>query len=144
MPGRIFAGYTVSHRRENTQIGNLLSSHLSNKEGEEEEHSRHFLSRCCWSVPKLCPTLWEPVNCSTPDFPVLHYLPEFAETHVYWVRDAIQPSHPLSPTSPLAFNLSQHQGLFQWVGAFHHVAKVYIGASGSASVLPMNIQVNFL
>ena len=60
---------------------------------------------------------------SMPGFPVLHYLPEFAQTHVHWVSDAIQPSHPQSPPSPLALNLSQHQGLFQWVGSLHQVAK---------------------
>ena len=63
------------------------------------------------------------MDCNTPGFPVLHYLPEFAQTHVHWVSDAIRPSHPLSPSSP-AFNLSQHQGLFQWVGSLHQVAKV--------------------
>ena len=57
-----------------------------------------------------------------------------------WVDDAIQLSHPLLPPSPPAFNLSQHQGLFQWVGSFHQVVKVFIGASASALVLPMNIQ----
>ena len=56
--------------------------------------------------------------------PVLYHLQEFAQTHVYWVSDAIQPSHPLSPTSPLALNLSQYQSLFQWVGSLHQVAKV--------------------
>ena len=68
---------------------------------------------CCCSVAKLCMTLHDPMDCSMPGFPVLHYLSEFAQTHVHWVCDAIQPSHPLSP-SPPAFNLSQHQGLFQW------------------------------
>ena len=57
-------------------------------------------------------------------FPVLHHRPEFAQTHVNWVSDAIQPSHPLSSPSPPALNLSQHQGLFQWVGSSHQVAKV--------------------
>ena len=57
--------------------------------------------------------LCDPTDCSMPGFPVLHCLPEFAQTHVHQVDDAIQPSHPLSPASPLAFNLSQHQGLFQ-------------------------------
>ena len=61
---------------------------------------------------------------STPGFPVLHHLPEFAQTHVHWVSDVIQPSHPLSPPSPPAFNLSQHQGLFQWVCSSHQMAKV--------------------
>ena len=61
---------------------------------------------------------------SMPGFPVHHWLPELAQTHVHWVGDAIQPSHPLSSPSPPAFNLSQHQGLFQWVGSSHQVAKV--------------------
>ena len=65
----------------------------------------------CCSVTKLCLTLSHPMNCSTPDFPVFHYLQEFAQTHVHWVDDAIQPSHPLSPSSPLVLSLSQHQGL---------------------------------
>ena len=69
-------------------------------------------------------TLWDPMDCSTPGFAVLHYLMEFAQTHVHWINDAIQPSHPLSPPSPPALNLSQHQGLFQWVGSSHQVAKV--------------------
>ena len=69
----------------------------------------------CSSVTNLCLTLCYPMNCSTPGFPVLHYLPEFAQTYVCWISDAIHPSHPLSPTSPLAHSLSQHQGLFHWV-----------------------------
>ena len=77
----------------------------------------------------------DPMDCNTPYFPVLHYLPEFSQTHVYWVGDAIQLSHPLLSLSPPTFNLSQHQGLFQWV-SLHQVAKV----SASASVLPMNTQ----
>ena len=60
---------------------------------------------CCCSVTKSCPTLCDPMDCSMPGFPVLHHLPEFDQTHVYWVSDAIQPSHPLSPRSPLALNL---------------------------------------
>ena len=63
------------------------------------------------------------MQCSLPGLPVLHYLPECAQTHIRWVSDAIQPSHPLSPPSP-AFNLAQHQGLFQWVNSSHQVAKV--------------------
>ena len=61
------------------------------------------------------------VDCSIPGFSVLHYLPEFAQTHVHWVGDVIQPSHPLSPPSPPDFNLSQHQDLYQWVGFLHQV-----------------------
>ena len=63
------------------------------------------------------------MDCSTPGFPVLHHLPEFAQTHVHWITDAIQPSHSLLPPSPPVLNLSQHQGLFQWVGSSHQVAK---------------------
>ena len=76
------------------------------------------------SVAQLCPTLCDPMDCSTPGLPVHHQLPEFTQTHVHWVGDAIQPSHPLSSPSPPAFNLSQHQGLFQGVGSSHQLARV--------------------
>ena len=79
---------------------------------------------CCCSVTQLCPTLCHPMDCSTTGFPVLHCCPEFAKIHIHWVGDAIQPSHPLFPPSPPPFNLSQHQGLFQWVGYSQQVAKV--------------------
>ena len=72
------------------------------------EHSVQFSS-----VAQLCPTLCDPINCSTPGFPVHHQLPKLAQIHVHRVGDAIQPSHSLSPPSPPAFNLSQHQGLSQ-------------------------------
>ena len=78
----------------------------------------------CCSITQSCPTLWDPMNSNTPGFPVLHHLLEFAQTHVRWVGDAIQPSHPLSSPSPPAFNPSQHQGLFQWVGSLHQMAKI--------------------
>ena len=64
------------------------------------------------------------MNCSTPGFPVHYQLPEFTQTHVHRVRDAIQPSHPLSSPSPLTFNLSQPQGLFKWVSSSHQVSKI--------------------
>ena len=70
------------------------------------------------SVVQLCLTLCSPMDCSTSGFPVHHQLPELAQTHVHQVGDAIQPSCPLSSPSP-AFNLSQHQGLFQWVSSLH-------------------------
>ena len=76
------------------------------------------------SVAQSCPTLCDPMNCSTPGLPVHHQLPEPTQTHVHWVSDAIQPSHPLSSPSPLAPNPSQHQSLFQWVNTLHEVAKV--------------------
>ena len=110
--------------------------------------STAYLSRCCggfhlifdvillraWedlrvavqfsSVTQSCPTLCDPVNCSTPGLPVHHQLPEFTQTHVHRVGDAIQPSHALSSPSPPAPNPSQPQGLFQWVNSLHQVAKV--------------------
>jgi len=67
------------------------------------------------SVTQSCPTLCDPMDCSTPGFPVLHQLPGLAQTHVHRVGDAIQQSHPLLCPSPPTFNLSHHQGLFQWV-----------------------------
>ena len=76
------------------------------------------------SVAQSCPTLCDPMDCSMPGFPVHHQLLEFTQTHVHWVGDAIQPSHPLSSPSPPAFNLSQHQGLLKWISSLHQVAKV--------------------
>ena len=67
------------------------------------------------SVTQLCPTLYDPMNCSTTGLPAHRHLPEFTQTHVHQVSDAIQPSHPLSSPSPPAPNPSQHQSLFQWV-----------------------------
>ena len=76
------------------------------------------------SVAQSCPTLCDPMNHSTPGLPVHHHLPEFTQTHVHQVCDAIQPSHPGLFPSPPAPNLSQHQSLFQWVNSSHEVAKV--------------------
>ena len=76
------------------------------------------------SVAQSCPTLCDPMDCSRPGLPVHHQLLEFTQTHVHWVGDAIQPSHPLSSPSPPAPNLSQHQCLFKWVSSLHQVAKV--------------------
>ena len=79
------------------------------------------------SVQSLsCIWLCDPMNCSTPGLPVHHQLPEFTQTHVHQVSDAIQPSRPLSSPSPLAPNPSQYQGLFQWVSSLHEVAKVLV------------------
>ena len=102
---------------------------------------------CCCLVTKSCLALCDCslcMDCSTPSFPVLHWLPEFAQTHVHWVSDAIQSSHLLSPLS-LVLNLSQHQSLFQWVSSFHQVAEMLesVGTSASTSVLPMSIQGRF-
>ena len=76
------------------------------------------------SVAQSCPTLCDPMSCSTPGLPVHYQLPEPTQTHVHRVGDAIQPSHPLSSPSPPALSLSQHQGLFKWVSSLHQVAKV--------------------
>ena len=76
------------------------------------------------SVAQSCPTVCNPINLSKPVLPVHRQLPKFTQTHVHWVSDAIQPSHPLSSPSPSALNLSQHQGLFQLVSSSQHVAKI--------------------
>ena len=88
------------------------------------------------SVAQSCPTLCDLMDFSTWGFPVHHQLPKSTQTHVHCVSDAIQPSHPLSSPSPHAFNISQHQGLFQWVSSLYQVAKTL----ESASVLPVNTQ----
>ena len=87
------------------------------------------------SVAQSCPTLWDPMDCSTPGLPVLHQLLDLAQTHVHRVGDAIQPSHPLSSRSPPALNLSQHQGLSQWVSSLHQWLKCW---SFSFSISPSN------
>ena len=76
------------------------------------------------SVARCCLTLWDPMDCSTPGLPVHQQPSEFTQTHVHWVGDTIQPSHPLSSPSPPTFNLSQHQGLFKWVSSSYQVAEV--------------------
>ena len=91
------------------------------------------------SVTQLCPPLFDPMDFSPPGFPVLHHLLKFAQTHVDWVSDAVKLSHPLLPPSPPAFNLSPNQGSFPMSQLFMSGDQI-IGASASASVLPMNIQ----
>ena len=93
-----------------------------------------YANDCCCSVTQLCHTFCNPMNNSMPVFPILHYLPEFTQTHIHRVGEAIQSSQPLLSPSPPAFNLSQHQGLYQRISSSHQ------GASASESVLPMNIQ----
>ena len=90
------------------------------------------------SVTHSCSILCDPMNCSTPGFPVHHHFPKLAQTHVHWVSDAIKPSHPPLPPSPPAFNLFQHQGLSQQVSSFAPGGQS-IGVSASASVLPMSV-----
>ena len=97
------------------------------------EHSRVFPFN---SVTQSCPTLCDPMDCSTAGFFIHHQLLELAQTHVHWVSDDIHSSHSLSSPSPPAFNLAQYQGLFQWVSSLHQVAKVL----ELPWVLPVNIQ----
>ena len=92
-----------------------------------DHHSRssnHFFTYKLCSFAQACPALCNPMDWNMPGFPVLHYLLEFAQIHVYWVSDAIQSSCHLSSPSPPAFNVSQYHSLFQWVGSSHHMARV--------------------
>ena len=108
-------------------------------EGFISEKIYHHQSVQFSSVTQSWPTLCDPMNRSTPGLPVHHQLPEFTQTYVHRVSDAIQPSHPLSSPSPPAHNPSQHQGLFQWVSSLHEVAKV-LEFQNLSIVLPMNTQ----
>ena len=83
-----------------------------------------FTPDCYCSVIKLCPTLCDLMDCSTPGFSVPHHLLELAQVHVHCISNAIQPPHALTPSSPSALYLSQHQGLFQWVGCLHQMTKI--------------------
>ena len=116
-------------------LGSLLQHvHLINENSLQTQ--QYWVNKFTWriesyinsvqfsSVAQLCPTLCDPMNRSTPGLPVHHQLPEFTQTHVHWVSDTIQPSHPLSSPSPPAPNPSQHQGLFKWVNSSHEVAKI--------------------
>ena len=86
--------------------------------------SEHKPKWCCCSVSQLCPTLWDHMDCSRPGLPVPHHLLEFAQVHVHCVSDAVQPSHPLTPSSPSALKLSQNQGLIQWVVCSYQMTKI--------------------
>ena len=129
-------------RIENTYRASLVAQwwkiHLSMRETQVQSlvwedltcrRATKLMHHNCWpctlsSVAQSCPILCDPLDCSMPGLPVHHQLLEFTQTHVHWVGDAMQPSHPLSSPSAPAFNLSQHQGLFQWVSSSHQVAKV--------------------
>ena len=129
----LFQGHLPSIKIVNTNpldltlplLGILL--HKSTKIHIRTPHSiiskSKILGSCLSSVAQSCPTLCDPMDCSTPGLPVHHQLLKLAQTHVHRVSDAIQPSHPLLSSSPPAFNLSQHQGFFQWVSSSHQVAK---------------------
>ena len=94
---------------------------------------------CFTLVTQSCPTFCNPMDCSTPSLPVHQQLLESTQTHVHWVSDAMQPSHPLSSPSLPALNLSQHQGIFKWVSSLQQVAKV-LEFQLQPPVLPMNTQ----
>ena len=104
---------TTDHRRCFYRHCNLVT---------ETKHT-HNVTNLVSSVAPLCPTLCNPMDWSTPVFPVHHKLPQLAQTHVHWVSDATQPSHPLPTPSPPIFSVSQHQGLFKRVSSSHQVAE---------------------
>ena len=122
---------------EQHQTTKFLYGKRNNQQIEKNLHLIQQFSVQFSSVPRLCLTLYDPMDCSMPGFAVHYQLPELTQTHVHRVGDAIQPSHPLSSPSPPAFNLSQHQGLFQRVSSSHQGQS--IGVSASVSVLTMNI-----
>ena len=105
-----------------SKLGKLSSGHSFHSNPKERQCQRLFKFSsvqsfsCVWSS--------DPMDCSMPGFPVHHQIPEFTQTHVHWVDDAIQPFHPLSSPSDPTFKLSQYQGLFKWLSSSHQVAKV--------------------
>ena len=111
--------------KDTLQFENIFTIHTTVK-GYYQEHKKNFFISSVQfsSVAESCLTLCDPMDCSMPGFPVHHQLPQFTQTHVHQVGDAIQPSHPLSSPSPPTFNLFHHQGLFQGVSSSHQVAKV--------------------
>ena len=125
-----------SHKESSSQSISICARSPSPSSHGERQRSR-WLLHTQWgalqerrlelqfsSVTQSCLTLCNPMDCSTPGLPVHHQLPEFTQTHVHLVSEAIQPSHPLSAPSPATFSLSQHQGLFKWVSSLHQMAKV--------------------
>ena len=94
------------------------------------------------SVAQSCPTLCDPMNRNTPGLPVHHQLPDFTQTHVHQVSDAIQPSHPLLSLSPPALNPSQHQSLFQWVNSSQCMTSqiYYSSSAGGASRMAQTVK----
>ena len=105
-------------------VSGALKNHVLSDKKPWLQRKDAILSDQIRAVAQSCLTLCDPMNLSTPGLPVHHQLPEFTQTHVHRVSDAIQPSYPLSSPSPPAPNPSQHQSLFQWVSSLHEVAKV--------------------
>ena len=119
--------HLLLERKDMRNLDSILGSKgitLLKKVFQEKNQYWFFQSVQFTSVAQRCLTLCDPMNRSTPGLPVNHQLLEFTQTHVHRVGDAIQPSHPLSSTSPPAPNPSQHQSLFQGVNSSHEVAKV--------------------
>ena len=144
-PARCLAGLGCQQEFIITQKGRTSinsSSICMSKTRSFEEITIHVPEMVVFVQLLSCPTLCNPMDCSTPGFLILYHLSEFAQIHIHWVGDAYWPSHPLSPTSPPAFNLSQHQSFpMNW---FFASGGQRIGASPSISVLPMNFQGSFL
>ena len=116
----------IKHANQEILSKRKNANDLKNKFAKQRIHAWHshlFSSLQFSSFPQSCPTLCDPMNHSMPGLPVHHQLPEFTQTHVHRVSDAIQPSHPLSSPS-LVPSPSQHESLFQWVNSSHEVAKV--------------------
>ena len=122
-------GNFVTHRNSSSQITSIyigsLNCSIIGQDGEGQMTQATTMGCIQFSsVTQSCLTLCNPMDCSMPGFPVHHQFPGFTQTHVHWVSDTIQPSHPLLSPSPPALNLSQHQCLFKWIGSLHQVAKV--------------------
>ena len=121
---RNFNGLNLDYRL----ISSCIKSSIP-KSQQVGPHRTHFLGTTPLrmvqfsSVTQSCLTLCDPMDCSTPGFPVHHQLPKLVQIHLHWVRDAIQPSHPLSSPFPSTFNLTQHQDLFKWVNSSLQMAK---------------------
>ena len=112
-----------SHSHQDSMVLAQRQKYRSMEQNRKPRDKSAHLSSVS-SISQSCPTLCDPMNCSTPGLPVHHQLPEFTQTHAHQVGDTIQPSHPLLSPSPPAPNPSQHQSLFQWVNSSHEVAKV--------------------
>ena len=121
--GDIAASHITSSSRARLGVHPALPNLIPSLQGRDNTTDMRSLVQFS-SVAQSCLTLCDPMNCSTPGLPVHHQIPEFTQSHVHRVGDAIQPSHPLLAPSLPALNLPQHQGLFWWVGFLHRVDRV--------------------
>ena len=120
----IFKAISVKHQKTKYNKMRYVCISYSQRTMEILSQAQTLLWDQFSSVAQSFSTLCNPMDCSTPGFLVDHQLPELTQTHVHWINDAIQPSHPLSSPSPPTFSLSQHQSLFKWVSSSHQVATV--------------------